>query len=173
MPYGRKVNYQWSIKKRNMEDNRDDFWKDSLIGCFSYIIGILVGLMAAVLLAGCTTTKYVPVPEVHHDTVRITQQQRDSIYLHDSIYVQTLTRGDTVYLTTDRWHTLYRDRWSHDTLYQSRTDTIAKPYPVEVEVPADLTWWQRLRIDIADIVLGLLAIAGVVWVVRLAISLRN
>ena len=156
-----------------MEDNRDDFWKDSLIGCFSYIIGILVGLMAAVLLAGCTTTKYVPVPEVHHDTVRITQQQRDSIYLHDSIYVQTLTRGDTVYLTTDRWHTLYRDRWSHDTLYQSRTDTIAKPYPVEVEVPADLTWWQRLRIDIADIVLGLLAIAGVVWGVRRAISLRN
>ena len=160
-------------KKRNMEDNRDEFWAASMIGCFSYVIGILVGLMAAVLLAGCTTTKYVPVPEVHHDTVRVTQQQRDSIYLHDSIYVQTLTRGDTVYLTTDRWHTLYRDRWSHDTLYQSRTDTIAKPYPVEVEVPAELTWWQRLRIDIADILLGLLAIAGVVWGVRLAISLRN
>jgi hypothetical protein len=33
-----------------MEDNRDNFWHDSLIGCFSYIIGILVGLMAAVLL---------------------------------------------------------------------------------------------------------------------------
>ena len=154
-------------------DNRDNFWHDSLIGCFSYIIGILAGLLMAVLLAGCTTTKYVPVPEVHHDTVRITQQQRDSIYLHDSIYVQTLTRGDTVYLTTDRWHTLYRDRWSHDTIYQSRTDSIPKPYPVEVKVPAELTWWQRLRIDIADIVLGLLAIAGIVWGVRLAISLRN
>ena len=151
-------------------DNRDNFWHDSLIGCFSYIIGILVGLMAAVLLAGCSTTKYVTVPEVHHDTVRITQQQRDSIYLHDSIWVQTLTRGDTVYLTTDRWHTQYRDRWSHDTVYQSRIDSIAKPYPVEVEVPAELTWWQRLRIDIADIVLGLLAIAGIVWGVRMAIK---
>jgi hypothetical protein len=75
-----------------------------------------------------------------------------------------------VYLTTDRWHTQYRDRWSHDTLYQSRIDSIPKPYPVEVEVPADLTWWQRLRIDIADIVLGLLAIAGVVWGVRRAIK---
>ena len=58
----------------------------------------------------------------------------------------------TVYLTTDRWHTQYRDRWSHDTVYQSRIDSIPKPYPVEVKVPAELTWWQRLRIDIADIV---------------------
>ena len=53
-------------KKKKMEKTTETiFWKDSLIGCFSYIIGILVGLMAAVLLAGCTTTKYVPVPEVH------------------------------------------------------------------------------------------------------------
>jgi len=156
-----------------MEDNRDVFWKESMIGCFGYVLGIAVGLLLCAMLNSCSTTKYVPVPEVHHDTVRITQQQRDSIYLHDSIWVQTLTRGDTVYLTTDRWHTQYRDRWSHDTLYQSRTDTISKPYPVEVKVPAELTWWQRLRIDIADIVLGLLAIAGIVWGVRLAISLRN
>lgn len=147
-------------------DNRDNFWHDSVIGCFSYIIGILVGLMAAVLLAGCTTTKYVTVPEVHHDTVRVTQQQRDSIYLHDSIFVQTLTRGDTVFLTTDRWHTLYRDRWSHDTVYQSRTDTIPKPYPVEVKVPAELTWWQRTRLHLANILLGVIAIAGIVWIVR-------
>lgn len=147
-------------------DNRDVFWQYSLTGCFSYALGILIGLLIAALLAGCTTTKYVPVPEVHHDTVRVTQQQRDSIYLHDSIYVQTLTRGDTVYQTTDRWHTQYRDRWSHDTVYQSRTDTIPKPYPVETEVPAELTWWQRTRLYLANIMLAALAIAGVVWVVR-------
>lgn len=151
-------------------DNRDVFWQYSLTGCFSYALGILIGLLMAVLLAGCTTTKYVPVPEVHHDTVRITQQQRDSIYLHDSIWVQTLTRGDTVFLTTDRWHTQYRDRWSHDTLYQSRTDTIAKPYPVEVEVPAELSWWQQTRLHLANILLWVIAIAGVVWGVRLAIK---
>lgn len=149
-----------------MEDNRDDFWQYSMTGCFSYIIGILVGLMAAVLLAGCTTTKYVTVPEVHHDTVRVTQQQRDSIYLHDSIWVQTLTRGDTVYLTTDRWHTLYRDRVNHDTVYQSRIDSIPKPYPVEVKVSAELTWWQRTRLYLANILLGVIAIAGIVWIVR-------
>ena len=151
--------------KRDM-DNRDDFWQHSMIGCFGYALGILAGLLMAVLLAGCTTTKYVPVPEVHHDTVRITQQQRDSIYLHDSIYVQTLTRGDTVYLTTDRWHTQYRDRWSHDTVYQSRTDTIPKPYPVEVKVPAELTWWQQTRLHLANILLGTIAIAGIVWIIR-------
>ena len=147
-------------------DYRDQFWQQALTGCFSYALGILIGLLMALLLAGCTTTKYVPVPEVHHDTVRITQQQRDSIYLHDSIYVQTVTRGDTVFLTTDRWHTQYRDRWSHDTLYQSRIDSIPKPYPVEVKVPAELTWWQHTRLYLANILLGVLAIAGIVWIIR-------
>lgn len=151
-------------------DNRDVIWKESMIGCFGYVLGIAVGLLLCALLNSCTTTKYVPVPEVHHDTVRITQQQRDSIYLHDSIWVQTLTRGDTVYLTTDRWHTQYRDRWSHDTVYQSCTDTIPKPYPVEVKVPAELTWWQQTRLHLANILLWMIAIAGVVWVVRLAIK---
>jgi hypothetical protein len=158
------VNYQWSIKKRNMEDNRDDFWKDSLIGCFSYIIGILVGLMAAVLLAGCTTTKYVPVPEYHTDTVRIVQHQRDSIYLSDSIYVNDFVREDTVYKTIERWRTKYIERISHDTLYQSKVDSI--PYPVEVikEVPAKLTWWQQTRLHLANILIYLILIVGIIYV---------
>jgi hypothetical protein len=133
---------------------------------------IIFALAMCALLGSCTTTKYVPVPEYHTDTLRVVQHQRDSIYLSDSIYVNDFVRDDTVYKTVERWHTQYRDRWRTDTIYQSKLDSI--PYPVEVEkkVPAELTWWQQTRLHLANIVLVLLAVACVVWAVRLYIKNR-
>lgn len=150
-----------------MEDNRDIVWKESMMGCLWYALGVAVGLLLCALLGSCGTTKYVPVVEHRTDTLRVVQHQRDSIYLHDSIYVSQQQRGDTVWLTTDRWHTQYRDRWKHDTLYQSRTDSVPVPYPVEKLVEKELTWWQKLRIDMANIMLWVMAIAGVAWIVRM------
>ena len=151
-------------------DNRDIVWRESMTGCLWYVMGIAVGLLFCALLGSCGTTKYVPVVEHRTDTVRVVQHERDSIYLHDSIYVSQQQRGDTVWLTTDRWHTQWRDRWRHDTLYQSRVDSVPAPYPVEVKVPAELTQWQRARISIADILLGVLAILGVAGIVKLIIN---
>lgn len=152
-----------------MED-RDEFWQYSMTGCFSYALGILIGLLICALLGSCGTTKYVPVVEHRTDTLRVVQHQRDSIYLHDSIYVSQQQRGDTVWLTTDRWHTQYRDRWQHDTLYQSRVDSVPVPYPVEKLVEKELTWWQKLRISVANIMLWVMAIAGVAWIVRMRLK---
>ena len=77
-------------------------------------------------ISSCTTTKYVPVVEYHTDTLIQKMTQRDSIYLHDSTIVRE--KGDTVLI--ERWHTKYRDREVHDTVYQSRVDSIPQPYPV-------------------------------------------
>lgn len=136
------------------------------------IVVTIVALLLCALLGSCTTTKYVPVPEYHTDTVRIVQHERDSIYLSDSIYVSDFVRDDTIYKTVERWRTKYIERMTHDTLYQSKVDSI--PYPVEVikEVPAELTWWQQTRLHLANIVLILLAVACVVWAVRLYIKNR-
>ena len=127
-------------------------------------LGLLVAVLLCALFSGCTTTKYVPVPEYHTDTVRIVQHHRDSIYLSDSIYVSDFVRDDTVYKTIERWRTQYFERMSHDTLYQSKTDSI--PYPVEVikEVPAKLTPWQQFRISLANILLYLILIVGIIYV---------
>ena len=121
---------------------------------------IIVTVLIAVLMCfiGCTTTKYVTVPEVHTDTVRITQLQRDSIFTHDSIYVSEKTKGDTVYLTTERWHTRYQDRWLCDTIYRSRADSIPVPVPVEKKVPAELNWFQQMRLWLGNLVLIALAV---------------
>ena len=84
--------------------------------------------------------------------------QRDSIYLHDSIYIIDFVRTDTVFRTVERWHTQYRDRWQHDTIYKSRTDSVPVPVPTPVEVPAKLTWWQQTRMHIGGIVLAVLGL---------------
>ena len=143
-------------------------------GClqlFMMVGAFIVALLICALFSSCTTTKYVPVPEYHTDTVRIVQHQRDSIYLSDSIYVSDFVRDDTVYKTTERWHTKYIERMSHDTLYQSKVDSI--PYPVEVikEVPAKLTWWQQTRLHIINVLMMFGIIWLIVWIGRKHISI--
>ena len=124
---------------------------------------IIVLLALCALIAGCTTTKYVPIEHHTIDTLRITKYQRDSIYVHDSTLIRE--NGDTVLI--ERWHTQWRDRWQQDTLYKSKTDSI--PYPVEVvkEVPAELTWWQQARIHVGGVVIWLALIILIVYIIRI------
>jgi hypothetical protein len=134
-------------------------------GCMqvvAFIVMLIVGLALCALFGSCTTTKYVPVPEYHTDTLRQVTVRHDSVMVHDSIHVSE--KGDTVRI--ERWHTQYRDRIVRDTVYQSKRDSI--PYPVEVvkEVPAKLTWWQQTRLHLANIVLYLAAIVAVIYIGR-------
>ena len=127
-----------------------------------YLLAIVFAVLLGWLLMGCTTTKYVPMPEYHNDTVRVTQYQRDSIYMHDSVLVRQ--QGDTV--TIDRWHTQYRDRWHTDTIYKSRVDSV--PYKVEVvkEIPAKLSWWERLRLNVSNVLLGVAVLVIILFFIR-------
>ena len=124
------------------------------------LVAAAVGILLCALFSGCTTTKYVTVPEYHTDTLRQVTVRHDSVMVHDSIHITE--KGDTIKI--ERWHTQYRDRIVRDTIYQSKTDSI--PYPVEVvkEVPAKLTWWQQTRLHLANIVLWLLLIACIIWI---------
>lgn len=115
-------------------------------------------ISAIALLSACKTQeRIVTVEKVRTDTTYITRHERDSIHIHDSIHVSE--KGDTVRI--DRWHTRWRDRWRYDTIYISNTDSIPVPYPVEVKVPRELTWWQQTRLRLAN--LSLLALA--LWLV--------
>ena len=129
-----------------------------------YLLTIALAVLIVWLLTGCTTTKYVPVVEHRTDTLMKYSTVRDSIYLSDSIYVSDFVRDDTIYKTIDRWHTRYVERTRTDTLYQSRTDSIPVPYPVEKKVPAQLTWWQQTRLHLANIMLYMLAVVAVIYV---------
>ena len=123
------------------------------------------GLMVAVglLLTACSSTKVVTVDRVRTDTVKTVRNVRDSIYMHDSIRVTE--KGDTV--TIERWHTRYQDRLLLDTIYQSRTDSVPVPYPVEKLVERQLSWWQRTQMYAGDVLLLLLLGGAVYGVLRL------
>ena len=119
-------------------------------------------------LGGCKT-KYVPVERVTTDTLIITKQQRDSIWLHDSVHVTEKQAGDTIFLTTTKWHTKYVDRLRIDTIYEAKTDSVVTIQ----EVPAKLTWWQQMRLHLANIILYVLGIAAIYGVVRLVWKLKG
>lgn len=109
---------------------------------------MILAVLTAVL-TGCKQTEYVVVPEYHTDTLRISQIVTDSVYKHDSIYVEH--KGDTVKI--EKWHIEWRDHAVHDTVYKSRMDSIPKPYPVIKEVPAELSWWQKTQMYAGDALL--------------------
>ena len=140
------------------EDYDEERGEHAYKGCFwSMVLALATFLIVSViLLTSCTTTKVVEVERVKTDTTYITKWQRDSVWLHDSIHVTE--RGDTVRI--ERWHTKWRDRLRVDTIYQAKTDSIPVPYWKIKEVPAPLSWWQRVRLWLGNVVLlALLAVA--------------
>ena len=131
----------------------------------TYLVAVLL-LLIALICGGCSTTKYVPVETIKRDTVYQSNIIRDSVYLHDSVYVKEWQKGDTVYRDRDRWHTKYVEKEVHDTLYQSKTDSIAVPYPVEKE----LTWWERKKIEFGE--LAMVVMAGLLCFVVIKSKLK-
>ena len=104
------------------------------------------------------TVHYQPV-EVH-DTLYNTSYVRDSVTLHDSIYIHQ--KNDTVLV--EKWHTQYKWKTSWDTMYISKevpyvvTDTICtiKEVPVD-KIVYKQHWWQKILCGTGAIsLLGLL-----------------
>jgi hypothetical protein len=134
-------------------------------GCFravAIIAAFIIAMIVCSFFTSCKSIEYVPIIEHHTDTLIKTNVQRDSVYVHDSVTVTQ--KGDTVLM--DRWHTKYVEREVHDTTYVSKIDSIPKPYPVEVKVEKQLTWWQQTRLHLSNILLWLLAIAAVYYIIK-------
>ena len=142
--------------------NRQDYYdrRDSESGeVIKQIVKTLLVCLAFALLgwllSGCTTTKYVPVIEHTTDTLVQRVVERDSIHVHDSIRVSE--KGDTV--TIERWHTQFRDRWHHDSVYVAKHDTIPQPYPVTEYVER-----KRTKFEWMLIIIGIAALfGGILW----------
>lgn len=96
---------------------------------------IFFGILALMCLAGCSTCKPVIVERVVNktDTLYNASQRVDTFRIHDSVYVETYTMGDTVYKTRVEWR--WRDRIScrTDTVYKTvlRCDSVQVRVPVE------------------------------------------
>lgn len=126
--------------------NRNDYYSDSdpKDGCFGVVLVVMaIILVCMAVMCSCKSAEPETIVSVvyQHDTLTLVQQQRDSIYLHDSVSVDRYMSGDTLYVTQERWHTKYIDRLKHDSIYISKTDTLRQTERVEVE--KRLNWWQK------------------------------
>ena len=151
-------------------------------GCLQ-MVGIVGGIIAALLICAlfgsCTTTKYVPVAEQHteHHWHTDSVKERDSVHTENTTIIREVDSaamakyGIQMQANQRAWLVLQREMEqrlrelehmtaTHDTI----RDSI--PYPVEVikEVPAQLTWWQQTRLHLANILLYLLLIVGIIYV---------
>ena len=130
------------------------------LGCATVVVFVIT-FIALFFLTGCTTTKVVTAPEVHTDTTYITQHQRDSIWLHDSIHVTE--RGDTIRI--ERWHTKYIEREVRDTIYRAKVDSIPVPYEVIKEVPRP-----RSKLELVVFCAGLISIMALIFFFALKVK---
>ena len=148
-------------------DQYDGMTDDERIasGCLQIaaFIGMLfIALLVCLLFGSCTTTEYVSVEKIKHDTTYISKLQRDSIYIHDSISVD---RKDSI-IKIEHWHTKYVDHAVHDTVYQATHDTIPQPYPVIKVVEKQLS-----KTQIALMIIGGLSLMSVF--VYIAVKLKR
>ena len=127
------------------------------------LIAALICFVLMTMVAGCKQTEYVTVEKVRIDTTYITKHQRDSIYLHDSTYVEV--KGDTVKI--EKWHTKYIDLSRTDTIVRIKVDSIPKPYPVIKEVPRPLSWWQKTKMYAGVVLLVILGGAAAFGITKL------
>ena len=105
-----------------------------LVEITAWIVALTIFGACTAIIVGCSP-KTIEHIQVKTDTCYIQKWQRDSIYINDSIYVVEKQTGDTVRITTDRWHTRWRDRIVRDTAYISKTDTVKVSKTIEKPIP--------------------------------------
>lgn len=137
--------------------------KERSIGCLTLAMWFFLVFCTGIILicfGSCKSVKYVPYETIKHDSIYITNHQKDSVYIYDSIYQKE--KGDTLIL--EKWHTKYVEKQVHDTSYIERWDSIYVPYPIEKE----LNKWEKRYITVGKVSVGLyigLMVALITWLV--------
>lgn len=155
--------YQWKRYKLPSIE-----WDDICRYGFAIVIGSMLHVLLLVMTS-CTTPKPIVLERVINktDTLYKTNYKADTFRLHDSVYVEYYTRGDTVYSQKSVWR--WRDRISvkTDTIYKAmlQTDTTRLPIPVERK----LSTWERTQMRVGQFTIGavvLVVLSLLLWLIH-------
>ena len=130
-----------------------DAYREPPQGCGTTIIGIIgIALIAAMFFfSGCKTVQ--PLTQ-SRDSVRV-EVRHDSVYIYqkDSIYRDRWRAGDTVFVTVEKYKTLYRDKLIevHDTITNTQTEQVSVRYVPDYYKRVSAGFWILLVILIAII----------------------
>lgn len=90
-----------------------------------FVFGIIIALIS--LLTGCraqqATTQHTATDYHFRDTTKMVYEL-DSVFLHDSIFVNHYVRGDTVFRESVRTRNVFKWRDRHDTVTVMSRDTV-------------------------------------------------
>lgn len=146
----------------NINDDRQREWLRSIISDFYWFVVIMtIWIGIFISCSSCSSPRPVVLERTLHDTVHINNVRLDSVYMHDSIYFESIIKGDTVYRTKEitRW----RDRVSikHDTVYAVREKSVDVPVPQERTVPL---WIHILKgVYVLTLLVSLIYIVVMIW----------
>ena len=145
------------------------------------ILAIIITCVLMAILSSCTTTKYVPVTETrtehhwHTDTVR----ERDSTHTERETIIREVDSaamakyGIQMQANQRAWLVLQREmenrllELEHMTAQRDTVrDSIPVPYPVVKMVEKPLSWWERLRLNISNVLLGVIALVIIFFFIR-------
>ena len=127
-------------------------------------LAAIVALLIALFFGSCRSVRVIEKEVIKTDTVNTLKLRIDSIYVNDSIYIRELVKGDTVHITTDRWHTRWRDRILYDSIYIAQRDTVT--VTTTKEVLRKLNGWQWFQIWTGRLALLAIALAAGVVIIR-------
>ncbi len=97
-------------------------------------------LLASAICSSCRTVRVVEQVPVHvHDTLRLTQTLRDSIYIDH--FREVTKKADTIYITDSIAVVKYSLITDTAYRYIERPVAVSKTETMEVEKP--LAWWQK------------------------------
>lgn len=146
----------------NINDNGQREWLRSILSDFYWFVVIMtIWIGIIVSCTSCSSPRPVVLERTYHDTVHINNIRLDSIFQHDSIYFESIIKGDTIFRTKEitRW----RDRVSikHDTVYAVREKSVDIPVPQERTVPL---WIHILKgVYVLTILVSLIYIVVMIW----------
>lgn len=148
---------------------RDNFDKDLIKAILAQVliwwsaVAIILIFALCGVLCSCRSVRYVEVPRVSRDTLRVVQVETRLDSVRDSIFLREFVRGDTVYRVKYIERLRWRDRWRVDTVQAVRVDSVGVPYPVERKVSR----WNKVRYIWRGAAVGLVLAAVAVTVVWL------
>lgn len=97
-------------------------------------------LASAICFTSCRTVRVVEQVPVHvHDTLRLTQTLRDSIFIDH--FREVTKKNDTVYITDSI--AVIKYSLTTDTAYRYIEKPVTVTRTEQVEVKKPLAWWQK------------------------------
>ena len=147
----------------NINDDRQREWLRSIISDFYWFVVIMtIWIGIFISCSSCSSPRPVVLERTLHDTVHINNVRLDSVYMHDSIYFESIIKGDTVYRTKVITHWCNRISIKHDTVYAARENKTEVPVPVERKLPL----WKLAAPLYLIVFIIIIGIVSMIWLIH-------